>query len=106
MNTTKRAKASTSALPADLIADLAAVDSYAVTQLANFEGPGIFNPLIGDTPSETFGNLEQVLGLLHNLLEQDFQAENGMGGIVLLTQSAWAAAQYEAFRVKEAEAVA
>lgn len=89
-------------LPADLIVDLAEVDRYAVEQLAHFEGPNVFNPMIGYTPAETFDNLEQVLALLHDLLKQDFKPMCGNGGMALLAQTAWAAAQYEAFRAKKA----
>lgn len=91
-------------LPADLIASLSDVDRYAVEQLADFEGPNIFNPMIGDTPAETFDNLEQTLSLLHDLIKQDFEPACGKGGMALLAQTAWAAAQYEAFRTKEAGA--
>ncbi len=77
---------------------LATVDPYAVNLLADFEGPSVFNPIIGDTPVDTFNNLEQVLGLLHDLIDKDFESDNGRGGMALLTRTAWAAAQYEAFR--------
>lgn len=103
----KEAAAATPAptLPADLIWKLAQTDRFAVEQLADFDGPNIFNPLIGTTPAETFNNLNQTLSLLHDLLEQDFRPSCGMDGIALLTQTARAAAQYEAFRVRE-EAIA
>jgi hypothetical protein len=87
-------------IPADLIDSLTSADRYAVEQLAGFKGPCIFNPLIGSTPTETFDNLEQTLAFLADLLEQDFQPKCGMGGVALLAKTAWAAAQYEAFRGK------
>lgn len=90
-------------LQGDLIEKLAGADRFAVEQLADFGGPSVFNPMIGRTPTETFGNLEKVLGFATDLLEKDFAPVLGMDGMALLVHTAWAAAQYEAFRAKEAE---
>jgi hypothetical protein len=99
-------RAPSSRLPDDLISKLEDTDRFAVEQLADFEGPNIFNPLIGRTTNETLNNLEQMLALMHDLIRQDFQPSCGSGGLALLTQTAWAAAQYEAFRVQKNEVAA
>lgn len=93
----------------ELLAKLAGVDTYAVEQLADFEGPSIFNPLIGHTPTDTFDNLETALAAMSAILQNghEIDATQLCCGIKVMTDCMWSAAQYEAFRAqKAAEAVA
>ncbi len=88
-----------------LLAKLAKVDPYALEQMADFNGPSVFNPVIGGTPAETFYKLEQGMQFLHGMISDDDGAlDCDRGGLALYVQTLWAAVQYEAFRCKENQA--
>lgn len=84
-------------LPSDLIARLAKVDKFAVEQLADFDGPSIFNPLIGHSAAETCDRLQDALGFLTLLVDGEHDLREGRDGLKLICQTMWAAAQYEAY---------
>lgn len=87
------------AFPPELLAKLAKCDPYAIECLADWGGPAYLNPIIGESPTETFSNLNDGLGFLFALLRSD----DGMNcetypGLALLVQTMWVAAQYEEHR--------
>lgn len=82
-------------IPADVLKVLTSCDPYAVSQLADF-GPGYFNPLIGHDPAETCGNISEVVGLLHGLMDTDITEIRQ--GVALIMSTVWSAAQYEGYR--------
>lgn len=93
-------------LPSELAAKLAKnCDPFAIEQLADFEGPSIFNPLIGHTPAKTFSNLENALGAMSAVIAQgqEIDATSLCRALQVMTDCMWSAAQYEAFRAIEAE---
>lgn len=88
--------------PPEVMHNLAKCDPYAVKCLADWHGPQYLNPVIGRTPTETFGNLNDALGFLHTLVRSD----DGMNcetypGLALFIETMWVAAQYEEFRNKQ-----
>lgn len=86
----------------DVLHNLTKVDPYAVAQLADFDGPSIFNPIIGHTAAETFGNLEKSLAFVSELVAKHHGDLEQIGGFELLVRTCWAATQYESFRAKAA----
>lgn len=84
----------------DLLRRLAAVDPYAVEQLADFGGPSIFNPFIGNTAAASFDALESGLSFVHALIDSDEDLSEKRPGLSLFVQTLWSAVQYEAFRAK------
>jgi hypothetical protein len=90
-------------LPCELVAKLAKnCDLFAIEQLADFEGPSIFNPLIGHTPAKTFSNLENALGAMSAVIAQgqEIDATSLCRVLQVMTDCMWSAAQYEAFRAE------
>lgn len=98
-------KKSSPMIPDDVLANLAKCDPHAVRCLADWEGPGYLNPLIGKTPTETFGHLNDALGFLHTLMLSDDGVHiDTLDGLALFVQTMWVAAQYENHRqIKEAD---
>lgn len=88
--------------PQEVLSELAQADPYAVEQLAGC-GPNIFNPIIGDTPAETFENIAKVSSLLFDLVKEK-QGLDAQDGLALVLQSVWYAALYEGGRNRGAEA--
>lgn len=88
-------------LSPDLLVRLAKVDRFAVEQLADFDGPSIFNPMIGRSAGDTCNRLQDALCFLTNLLDGEHDLKEGRDGLALICQTMWAAAQYEAFRANE-----
>jgi predicted peptidase len=77
-----------------LAAMLRGTDPHAVEVLADF-GPGYWNPLIHADDEKTFEHIEQVMHLLHDLLNSDKDIDEIRPGITLVARTVWAAAQYE-----------
>ncbi len=72
-------------------------DPYAIEVLADY-GPGYWNPLISADDEKTFDRIEQVMHLLHDLLNSDKDLDEVRPGIALVAQTVWTAAQYECNR--------
>lgn len=79
---------------AALASRLRHIDPHAIEALADY-GAGYWNPLIHADEEKTFGSIEEVMSLLHDLLRSDKDLEEIRPGIVLVVQMVWAAAQYE-----------
>lgn len=90
--------ASIATIPESVLADLAKIDPHAVKLLSDF-GPCYFNPIIGATRTETFGNLERGLNFLHDLIDGDFEFGESRAGLALFVETMWGAAQYERDRL-------
>lgn len=92
-------------IPADVLANLAKCDPHAVRCIADWGGPGYLNPIIGRTPTETFGRFNDALGFLHTLMLSDDGVDlETLPGLALLVQTMWVAAQYESHRqISEAD---
>jgi hypothetical protein len=80
-----------------LVERLGRTDPHAIEVLADY-GPGYWNPLIHADVEKTFEGIEQVMQLLHDLLNSDKDLEEIRPAITLVTQTVWAAAQYECNR--------
>ena len=58
-------------------------------------GVGYFNPLIGDTPAETCGNISDVMQTLYEVFKGDeLDLHGARNGLLLIMQTVWSAAQY------------
>lgn len=104
MSTTKKtAVPPAPSITPELLAKLSSVDLFAIEQLADFEGPGIFNPLIGHTPIGTFDNLEIALGAMSAIIEQGGEIDSTQlcRGLQVMVDCMWSAAQFEAFRSRK-----
>lgn len=91
-------------LPADLLRKLATIDRFAVETFAD-SGIAYFNPLIGMTESETFGNIESIVQLMHEVLDPDNECDlySVQHGLHLLTTIVWTTVQYESHRLSRLE---
>lgn len=91
-----------------ILEKLSKCDPFALQQLADFQGPTIFNPLIGTTPAETFNKFETALAAMSVILHEgdDIDPTQLCRGLEVMTDCLWAAAQYEAFRAMKASEAA
>lgn len=83
-----------------LLAKLASIDPCAIDRLAADGGLGAFNPIIGSTDADTFGNLEVAMQFLHAVISGDVDPYEAQRGMALYIEMLWAAVQYESTRRK------
>lgn len=63
--------------------------------ILNDFGLDYFNPLLGQTPAETCGNISDVMGFLHSVMASDADITETRQGLALIVQTVWSAAQYQ-----------
>lgn len=92
------------AIPPELLEKIARADLFAVETVAE-AGPTYLNPVLGLDEAETFRNINDVMGLVHEILgpKADISLEEFSPGLRLLIQTVWTAAQYEAHRLSAKE---
>lgn len=62
--------------------------------IADFGGH-YFNPLIGESASETCTNTEHVISFLYDMFDRDLVSDDMRPGITMIIQTVWTAMQYE-----------
>ena len=102
-STTRAPSGETHRLPADLIERLARADRFAVENVAEWGGFEYINPMLGHTVSETFGNIADVMQLMHEVIGPKNDLSEIQHGLKKLAQIVWVTAQYESHRLDKLE---
>ncbi len=88
-----------SILTADMLEKLAITDQHALKTLMEC-GIGYFNPLIGETPDETFSNIRDVMNLVGEVLDPKYDVDlySVQHGLKRLSDMVYFTADYAAKR--------